>query len=526
MILQLLKRDPAWKMAPYLILILAVAGWFAEVGHSIVVMPIAMSMVATITSASQSQQGLTGYLSALPITKYQIVLSRTSAMVALIWLPTLGAAALCTLTARYGAGTFIALASLATPLALAHQSLLIREIRLPVWATSAFVGMLSAVMLISMARFTGVWRLPVVPILATSTTVSAAILLSTWIAIPSLGVPAPLAAPQTGVRALPAEGRKFPWWLFWWWDLVWFAVLFNMTFSGPWFSSLLFLWVGPIQARERYRFLDSLPVSRRLLLAARIVPMLIAMTGGYLTGVLVGWGSGFNSWAKVYITAGRGWPPTAVDSSCATLNVVPPLDYWRPAAGGAAPLVQAPWGETYQLRVVRVHGFDVYNPYATGCHNTARFQDWQYERASMAVYGRLMPKNDAKVKARPRARTWILNVGAILTLALLVVFPILMIDWWRLQKLSKGVRRTVIWVYLGGVFGASVLPILIGFRDIIYLPSNAVQVLSWWLPDNMALVILLAAGAPCVIYWALQRVFLASEIVAWTAYAKPAGNYN
>jgi len=75
-----------------------------------------------------------------------------------------------------------------------------------------------------------------------------------------------------------------------------------------------------------------------------------------------------------------------------SLLLFSPLDFWVPAKGGKAPLIQAPWGETFQPPVFHESGFDISDPYAVGCGNSERFLDWQFNRATIAVFGRPIPR--------------------------------------------------------------------------------------------------------------------------------------
>jgi hypothetical protein len=522
MIYQLVKRDQAWKTAPWCLLLFAVGAALIEQGRSVVLMPLAMMLIAFTGAAAQSQDRARGFFAALPVTRQEIFQARTAALMVLIWAPALSAAVICAATGRFGAEAFIAVAAAVTPLSFINQSFMIREIPVPGWANTAIVAAVCGLAAAGMAIYPDLARLPFVPIIAGGVLVSAIVFAFTWSALPHTGVPGELAAPvrleahSTGTQT----SARFPFWIFSWWDPTWFVILFNMTFSGPWFSAVLFLWAGSIQSRERYRFLDSLPVSRRVLLAARVVLLVAPLVLGYVVGINLGF-AGTNPWNKIYISAGREWPPTRNINQCGTLNVTPPLEYWRPATNGTAPSVQAPWGESYQLPVVRVYGYEVYNPYGVGCGNSKRFLDWQYERASLAVYGKPMPKNDARVTAPVHIRTEILNIGGILSCSLMVILPLYVNDWWRFQRLQKSIRYTALTIVIAAYFAVLLLPsYLPGAKERSFVPSNAMQVLSWWLPDSMAAVIPICILVPLALYFLTERVFLRSEIAMWDSARK------
>ena len=515
MIYQLVKRDQAWKLAPWFALVFAAGALFAENARSIAIMPLAMASVAAMTAAAQTQERTTGFLKALPIARREIFLSRVYALMILVWIPVLVAAGVCAVIGSYGAKAFIAIGAIAMPMALGYQSLAIREIRFPAWVTTIAVASVVGWMCVAMALFPEGIRIPLAPVLGASGLVSAWVFISVWYAIPRFRE-APAAKWSGSVFARSKVSRGFPWWLFSWWDLVWFAVLFNLTFTSSWPSALLFLVMGPMQTRERLRWLDPLPFRRRLILAARLAPSLLALAGGYLVGIHLGMAGGWVGVPnRVLITRSREWPPRRETSSCAALNVAPPIDYWRPAGDGV-PMIQAPWGETYQPPVVRVWRSDVYNPYGVGCENTKRFLEWQYERASLAAYGQLIPSGEAHVRAVPRLRTQILNVGMMLACGLLVMFPVMLADWWRVRRLPKwlryGLAGMVAVVFFGVALGPIVFP---GFRNIVGAPREAAQWISWWMPDGLTTVVIAAASVPLMIYGVIEKVFLGSEWTAW-----------
>jgi hypothetical protein len=79
-------------------------------------------------------------------------------------------------------------------------------------------------------------------------------------------------------------------------------------------------------------------------------------------------------------------------------EIRPPLEFWRT---GEAPVIESPWGETWRPATVRLLGVAIYNPYSFGPANSARFFEWQFRRATEAVYGQAMDYADYK-RDRPR----------------------------------------------------------------------------------------------------------------------------
>ena len=91
----------------------------------------------------------------------------------------------------------------------------------------------------------------------------------------------------------------------------------------------------------------------------------------------------FNSFVGIGPRLHRGGPADFPSTD-------PPLEFWRFAPGGKAPLIRAPWGETVQPQPLSIAGLAFYNPYDAQEANSARFLEWQMQRATTAVHGRPM----------------------------------------------------------------------------------------------------------------------------------------
>jgi hypothetical protein len=141
--------------------------------------------------------------------------------------------------------------------------------------------------------------------------------------------------------------------------------------------------------RLRMQWLEALPVPRRAFLLAALVPVVLPVAIG-----------------AAFTVAGRDVVSAAPRSGTRSVQV--PLEYWRHAPGGVAPVVTAPWGETFRPKPETFLRYPLYNPYAVGPETSARFVEWQYRRAREAVSGHPFTK----------ARMRVLYVAAVLALSL------------------------------------------------------------------------------------------------------------
>jgi hypothetical protein len=136
------------------------------------------------------------------------------------------------------------------------------------------------------------------------------------------------------------------------------------------------------------RWLQTSPLSRSALvhlgLAVAVAP--------YMVGAAMGMALRpnlpppfFNSFVgggpRLYRPANQDFPNTNL-----------PLEFWRYAPGGNVPLIRAPWGESVQPQPLFIAGFAFFNPYEVRNGNGERFSDWQLGRATEAVHGRRLSR--------------------------------------------------------------------------------------------------------------------------------------
>jgi hypothetical protein len=204
--------------------------------------------------------------------------------------------------------------------------------------------------------------------------------------------------------------------------LLFLPVFMIMPFGGQWLFGAIFAIMPVLGSLANLPWALSLPVRRGALLAAAILPWL----GLLLLGVLLGNRLGPK-------------PPIRLEWSASNRisDVRPPLEYWHT---GRAPLIESPWGESWRPGTVRLGGVAIYNPYSLGPANSARFFEWQFRRATEAVYGVAIDYADFKrhrPKFRPmtlQARFAILNLAACATAVVLLASLVFSVMHWRFRR--------------------------------------------------------------------------------------------
>ena len=170
-------------------------------------------------------------------------------------------------------------------------------------------------------------------------------------------------------------------------------------------------------------------------------------------------------------------------------------------ASAKAPPIEAPWGETFQPPVNRVMGIDIYDPYAVGCDNSRRFLEWQFNRATITIYGHSIPldkKVDFEVErtAISGLRTQLVTIASLMAFSLLSLLIAMSFDWHRTRRLPETVR----------VVGAAAVPtaflVWITIGDI-----DPIQWVSWRLPVNTAAAIAVECAVLALLLIGIDRLF-------------------
>jgi hypothetical protein len=246
-----------------------------------------------------------------------------------------------------------------------------------------------------------------------------------------------------------------------------------------------------IEARRRLAWLLVLPVSRRRLLLMTMLAWLSILAGLVLLAGHIRSGStapavstGYSDDWERERPAGSGTP-----------DVLVPTSFWRWA--WTAPAIQSPWGEKTQPKTFHDLGLAHYNPYSVAPDNSARFLEWQLERAREAVLG------GSGVPVARRLRTRGMDLLAAM-LAFLGMFYLVL----------RARRKRGAWV---GIAGLGLLAAL--FCDFLQVvesaPLGAILTirLAAILPQNPVALVVLAALLLGGAYWAVEKQFEKLDLI-------------
>jgi hypothetical protein len=485
MIWQLVKRDPAWRNA----LICAAA--------SAVVCPLAPSeflgmfavIVAMCWVGSQPNVRATLFQAGLPIRARDLFLARLVALFAGVWLPVATGAAVLLLLGKAAEDleNLSVIAAGFSVLVLAAQSWRVREI------DGSSLGSIVSLLLLFPAAL--LLRSATQPVFLDVCAVLCPLLFwNIWRQLPSAFEALP-AKPEGDVSIRShASAIAFVWSpilrsLFQWRTLAFMLLMVLPLASREWTLWTMFSLFAVLEVLPRMDWALTLPVRRASLLAGALLPCLAPL----LLGLLLS-----NVFVPEYLTRVSLEPP--------------PLEFWRTAPQGKAPLIQSPWHESWQAKIVPVAGLAVYNPYGWGPGNSRRFVEWQFLRATGAVYGQPVELRDAErlTSLRPltrQTRFVMLKLAACASWAMLLVNVAFLAMHWRVR--GTFARAPVAIVPLLFLQVACALWINLSFVSHPSVPNSASLVTAVLLRAYE----LLPAGLPAVALAAILPVALLS----WTA---------
>jgi hypothetical protein len=347
MIRQLMKRDPGWPSVP---LITLMSGAFCVIWHFLATsanngsnsmfISVFVALPAAAAVVAGMQQSDNRFQAALPLTVRQVYLARVLSMIGLLWLPAAVSVviALALPNPAIPVATLVEFLSVWTVVMVGTQSAGIRGLTIPsapwIIGSGFFLWVFGASLAPIPGWLSGENRIAFVLPTLICWLASAAIFLRTWHTAPKSFQSAPLEPATVAVsrgtapsRAVPSTPwipvlRTVPRWggL----DLL-FVFVFMATGSLRPIMLILFASVWP-SARPRVRWLFALPVHRRALLAAILLPMILAITGGYLIGVHLPTSPMPYATRGISVRASQalpGWSEYRQDPNCRTLNVLP-----------------------------------------------------------------------------------------------------------------------------------------------------------------------------------------------------------
>jgi hypothetical protein len=271
---------------------------------------------------------------------------------------------------------------------------------------------------------------------------------------------------------------------------------------------LFALWVAMIwiQMRQRMDWAYAFPISRSIVLPLVLAPIFLLTLTGYFLGI---------SLLERFSSPPQISAPADMRQVNKTMwNTWPPREFWQLAPGGIAPLIQAPWGETFQPPTIRDRGLCLYNPYVVGDQNSAHFYEWQFARGTQAIYGRAIPLSEFQGPGITHRRViypWrmkIIHISLILAITLIVISFEEILGW----------RAIPLFIKLSGcisiVLGAGSIALFSspgsGKAFVEYADSLPLRI-SWILPDNMLFVVAILAASLVALYWIANRLHREGE---------------
>lgn len=506
MILQFIRRDPAWRFTPAFAVTAAGAAFFYSSWHPSSLAGVMFGSYIVAVMQVMPHRRATFFEAALPVAGRDLFLARFLSLMALVWLPGAAASATLVLTGNL-AKTVSAIALLAVVLTLAtivNLSVRIREFAAPRWLTlgcpacalgAAAVGLTSGHALL-VAVVCGVAAIGVGA--------------AAWRSVPEAFQCAPMEVSRARKKTGNAE-PSIPWWpiirsLLPWRAAMIIPLSFFFVATGQWFFGPMYLMMAYSQTRVTTRWTLGLPVSRRAMLAAATVPMLLVLACGTELGMVVG----FAREATDLVRQG--------DDDRVVVNRA----FWRRAPGGRTPVIQAPWGETFQPSAAGILGVAFYNPYGVGEKNSRRFEEWQFARATTYIFGRpytarevARAKRGALKPITLSSRMEILSLGLVLAIGLFWAWLVEATMWHQLRRLSRRVRHAVtasaVLIPCAGVLGLEILDKGPGSLHLSALEGGVLFV-SRHLPENLMLVALAAMIPLAMLGWMVDRQHAAAEL--------------
>jgi len=142
---------------------------------------------------------------------------------------------------------------------------------------------------------------------------------------------------------------------------------------------------------------DPWPVTRARVFAASVIPFVLALSIGYMVGVV--WGDSKEASRELVqmVPFEAGEPAHFVRIPVANCEI---------AGDGAPPVVRAPWGEEAQpgpMYLWEDGGAAVYSPFAVERTSSPEFVAYQLSRAIRAVYGAEIPADELQSRYFTRA---------------------------------------------------------------------------------------------------------------------------
>jgi hypothetical protein len=503
MIWQLVKRDPGWRHA----LNCAAAGAVAGAALPREFIGMFALLIGGCWFSSLPHERATVFQAGLPIRVRDLFLARLLALFAGVWLPVASGAAMSLLSGKppQDAAILVEIGAAFSVLVLIAQSSRVREIAGPQWVLNLTMAIAwGAGALIA-------YLVPRTVVLVMCAAACPPLFWNIWRKLPATFEVLPAKLTPQASRQGNAAAPALAWWpilrsLFPLRTLLFLPMFVFMPLSGQWLFISLFCFLPVLGAVGNMAWTLGLPVRRSSLLAASLLPWLTLL----LLGVL-----------------GSNWfaPNTPIrlerNASNQVSDIRPPLEFWHT---GEAPVIESPWGETWRPATVRLLGVAIHNPYSFGPANSARFSEWQFRRATEAVYGQAMDYADYR---RLRSRAWplmrqrrlaILNLSACACWVMLLFSFAFLAMHWRFRRVFAQGRTVMGWLTMAPMAcillidwlprGALPGPISISLVNALLLRVSAL------LPAALPAVALAAVLPVALLSWTVTRLFHGVETPA------------
>jgi hypothetical protein len=279
---------------------------------------------------------------------------------------------------------------------------------------------------------------------------------------------------------------------------------------------MLYYVVVPLgMARQGTRWLTAFPISNRARLWCVLVPGVVLALGCVELGRIA---------APLFIRNRTSMATNAPGDSHDRNNITRvPLEFWRRAT--ADRVIAAPWGETAVADTLSVLHVSLQNPYTTNVGNSTRFVEWQFQRATTAVYGRpmtiaLYQRRNAEGTLPPDVlssrRMKILNGATIFAVVLLVALLGELALWYRIGTSRAGswiVQLSFVVVFLAAIAIDFIYAKYPMSSVVVSIVESSLLHLSGVLPGSLVAMTIISALPVIAIYALLEWQFGRAESV-------------
>jgi hypothetical protein len=462
----------------------------------------------------------TPFFISLPISAHQIFLARMITILAALWIPAIVSLLFFVLQGPRGSAAAMLLVgatSLATLMVFILQSIRVQELGVSL----KYVLFFPFIPIIFLIWSEFGWQFQMEALTAVCVVMSAFLFIYIWKKIPGSFQIAPPEAYAEESISVQTKNRK--------WPLATYRLIHRSTSPVPIFFMMglmlysrgimffplivIFLPLVWVHFRKHINWLWAFPIARGTVLLFAVLSILVSMEVGHIRDT---YAHGFAE--NMWIDSTQDWRHSAKRYRYdGTRNILPPLAFWKPVYSDKAPLIEAPWGETFQPPTSDAFGFRIYNPYAVGIDNSQRFFDWQFAIATAAVYGRALPKSEITAywispyqhNLFPPVNYQIAYASLSIGLVLLVLACIELFHQRCFQDHQKFIRIAGISILIS-ICAAFVLFLMIS-TDVAGYSNSLPLIISWSLPESLPAAIGIVLASLGLMYWILDILFRKAE---------------